>query len=1357
MASVSASPQEVTSEASFEPFVPPLVQRWLARSPTPPVHPLSERFTAAVLFADITGFTPLTEHFARQGDRGAEVVQEILNRCFGRMVDLVLDSGGEVVKFAGDAMLALWPAGDDAQLPLAVRRAGRCGLAIQETLDGLDAAGSGRLRLRLGIGAGEVWAVCVGGLHGSWEALVGGAPLREAAQAEHQAKPGEVLLSASAWALVQGECEGIPAESCVRLLRTGNLPRPVPSTAERPSRPALAAFIPPVVLRRLEAGQHGFLSEFRQVSVLFAAIREADGSAPESLERLQAAAGCFQEMVDRYGGSVNQLLVEDKGMTFVAGWGVPFHSHEDDAARSVLAAMDVHVALRDRGFAPAVGVAGGRVFTGTRGNARRLEYALIGAKVNLASRLMQAAGGRILCDASTRDAAARQVLFEELPPLSIKGKAGPVAVFRPLRRERRDLKRWREREVVGRQEELRLLAAELEALRSGAGGGVIVLGAEPGMGKSLLVSVLLDRARETGLRTFLAASESLDRSTAYYPFREVFGQILGLGGDSEAQRSLLLSRLGPDSAARASLLNPVLPFALEETPATLQMTPEARGEVSRRLLVDLFKQGTEGEPALLVVEDAHWLDTASWSLVEELRQQVKDLLLVVATRPVEEDEMTPEHRRWLAEPGVRRVQLGALRAEESVALACRRLGVRTLPLPAVDLIQAKPEGNPLFVEELALALRDRGLLRIEEGQARLAVDGEELAAMSFPSTVQGAIAGRIDRLSPEQQLTLKVASVFGRSFDLHALVAVHPLDAGEGELRAQIESLMGVDLLQAGEPDPDPVYLFKHAIIQEVAYGLLPYAQRRPLHGAVAGWIERSCEGSPTWHPLLAHHWREAGEAGKALDHFEKAGEHALTNFANREAARFFGAAVELTDEVGSETERRSLLELRLGKAHVNAADYVRSQAHLEAGLALLDRSIPGPAMREASAAAGEVVRQAAHRIWTKRFFGRARERREARLEAASAYEALAEVYFYTNQPLLMFYSVLRELNLAEEAGSSAELARGYVNAGSAAGFVRLHRLSDFYCRRAMEIARQTGHAPALIWVALISGIHYIGRGQWSRVQEWSAEAIELARRLGDERRWSDITVNLADVFYYKGRFTEALRLKEEVRMAADRRRELRSAASGLRGKVYSLVTMGRVAEAKACLDSIREIVGQGLPAEREMTELDLDAFTALFDLWEGDAASAFSAAERAAARIERFSKGVSFYNVIIPCATVAEVCFSLLDHPLDLDREAVRRTARNVCHALRVFSRIFPIARPAAWLYQGKYERLSGRLRKALSACKSCSREAELLGMTWFRACAEQEIACHLAVREREQHLQTARALFSKMGVPMPAQIPWS
>jgi class 3 adenylate cyclase len=873
-------------------YVPALIVRRLATNATPISQPTAERFAAAVLFADISGFTALGERLAQRGLAGSEELAALLNDYFGRVIDLISAHGGEVTKFAGDALLALWPVPPDTvrlglvareALAQATGRAAHCALAIQAALGNYCLADGTPLLLQIGIGAGDVSSVHLGGVFNRWEFLLSGSPMVQMSQAKDRARPGTIVLSPEAWAFIQAQSSGQPVDRDFVELKTMSHSLP-PQPAILPplppqAKPGLQAYIPAAVLARLEAGQTGWLSELRRLTVMFIKLPSYGTSIKHpyarTLPRAQAVMQALQTSLYRYAGSINKLNVDDKGITLVAAMGLPPLSHKDDAARAIHAALEMQAALKALGRRSAVGITTGWVFCGPIGNGRRREYTMVGNVVNMATRLMQAAEANliarqemtdILCDEATFQAIQEQaskgqllagrLTFDKLPQITVKGKVEPVAAYRPHQRTVPTPSKIQHRKakttLTGRSTERAFLHEQLQSLRHPPDNNpatILVVEGEAGIGKTRLVDELLAQARALRLGALTGAGHALEQTTPYYAWRTIFRQLFDLDtlfNDTAAQRAHVLRRLPSGRDERgfpalalhlSPLLNTVLPLNFPENSATTKLSAAERQRTTQLFLLRLLQRAVTNQdrqkqpPRLLVLENGQWLDEASWELALAVSQQVQPLLLVVATRPFREQDgvnpLPPAAHLLLQSPNAHWLRLSGLANDEVAALVSQQLGVNELPAELRLALQHKAEGHPFYSQELARSWRDSGLIHIAGRHCRLATDIQTLENTDAPDVLQKAIISRLDRLAPAQQLIVKVASVLGRTFTLSALQAIYPLPGGQ--LPNQLTALIQLDILCPLPGAAEPTYRFKYALVQEVAYNLLPNSQRHQL------------------------------------------------------------------------------------------------------------------------------------------------------------------------------------------------------------------------------------------------------------------------------------------------------------------------------------------------------------------------------------------------------------------------------------------------------------------------------------------------------------------------------------------------
>jgi class 3 adenylate cyclase len=414
----------------------------LERNPQLPREPMSASFEAAVLFADMQNFTILAERLTREDPRmGVQKLAGYLDIYMGRLVDIITDCGGDIVKFAGDAVFAIWPArngnGTDsgepgADLARAVRYATTCGLTIQKQLHKYQVDDNVVLALRVGVSAGLLHELHLGGHLDRWEQLFAGGPMGQAGHAGTLAQPGEVILGPRAIRALEegGAGRRVPGGRFrLRMPAHNSMPAPLlRSIIPVNARDAFNVYVPRAVLI---GDATGMRAELRPVSVLFCKVRGIEFTPGTPVATVQTIMRVMQECVYRYEGSINRFGVDEKGAILLAAFGLPPLVHVDDAVRGIRAALDIRQALKALGYDAAIGVATGRAFCGTVGNETRCEYTMHGTNVNLAARLMVNAE-TILCDENTQAAAREQFSFEVQPPLHVKGREDPVRTYRPV-------------------------------------------------------------------------------------------------------------------------------------------------------------------------------------------------------------------------------------------------------------------------------------------------------------------------------------------------------------------------------------------------------------------------------------------------------------------------------------------------------------------------------------------------------------------------------------------------------------------------------------------------------------------------------------------------------------------------------------------------------------------------------------------------------------------------------------------------------------------------------------------------------------------------------------------------------------
>lgn len=1328
-------------------YVPDIVVRRLLQDPTPIAKPQIDRFPAAVIFIDISGFTTLTEILVKSGPDGLEALTAILNAYFGQIVDLILKYGGDVLKFAGDALLAVWPV-QEAELNLHKQtlQACQCALVIQDFSQSYTATSDVSLALRIGVGAGNVAIAHIGGVYKRWEHAITGAPLGQIRLTQNLAQPGQVILSPAAHTLVQYQCIGTTVDNgCWHLTALSKVDRPTntrPKDLPADLAAGLKAYIPGAILDRLEAGQREWLAEYRLLTLLFINLPDLNAKTP--LEQAQGIMQALQSSLYRFEGSINKISVDDKGATLIAALGMPPFAHEDDADRGVRAALEMQVKLKGLGWRCSIGITTGNVFCGIVGSARRREYTVIGDIVNLAARLMQAAQDNILCDPTTYAATCRRVAFTALPPLILKGIEQPIVVYQPLGTLKQQDQSMRS--LVGCQRERQHLLELAQILQFDQQGSTAVLEGEAGIGKSQVILNFLEWCQTQDLPFVVGAGDAIEKFTPYFAWRPIFNQILQLEQLLDAadrrQRILDLLEAQADLIALTPLLNFISGLDFPETPITQQMKGQVRADNTRNVLLYLLQMGLAQDPHVIVLEDAHWLDSASWALALAVHQQALPILCVIATRPLA-DPWPEDYSQLLETEQTKYLRLRGLSRRETQQFVSQQLEVSHLPQSVVEFVYAKAEGHPLFSEELAYSLRDNGFIQIAQGQCQLSVPDLRLEGLDLPSTLQGLITSRIDRLLPPQQLMLKVASVIGRNFRGDLLEAIYPLPADKNRLPEHLESLQRLELIVLDTPPPNLEYMFRHIMTQEVAYQLLMFSQRRTLHHAIATWYEQNyIDDLAAVYTLLAYHWQQAEAIDNATHYLEQAGEQALQGGGYQEAVAFFSQVLALHTP-NAQVPRLQLAQWhrQLGEAHYGLGQLPESQTQLLQAITTLDHPIPKNERIIAIKLAWQGLKQLWHRLQPRRRINQSPSRQAHILELTRSQICLGEVCYYTNSKILGTYATLVGLNLAETVPPSSELSRIYANMCFATGVYQLHFLAQQYGDLAEQIIQQIdAPLPCIGWICMVVGVYKSGVGQWQSARDTIQRSIDACRQLQDWHVLAQAVAGVALIDHFQGRFPDAIALWEETQALGAQHGDIQSYAWGLMGQAEGWACAGNWAAATTCVEEVQAIFAEqpGLVAD----QIRFAGIASRVYLHHHDLNQAQQVIETAVQLlIQSDPIAVHIHEGYVG---IAESCFHLWTHNLQ-DSQQVRQA----CESLQQFAKSFPIAQPRALLWQGMWLWHQGKTTQAQKHWHQAVQLANRMAMPYEQVRIHQQWGQHLDPQDpgHQQHLNQAQQLLRQLG----------
>jgi ABC-type transport system substrate-binding protein/class 3 adenylate cyclase len=657
--------------------------------------------------------------------------------------------------------------------------------------------------------------------------------------------------------------------------------------------------------------------ERRIVTVLFADIVDSTSIAEQlGSERSKFLVDEVMRVmgaeVERFEGTVAQYV----GDELYAVFGAP-QSHEDDSERAVRAALAIQRALERYGaevrdaygieLAVRIAINTGPVVIQPDSDD---PYNALGDTVNVAARIQKlAAAGEVVVGRDTKLQVETCFALESLGPHELKGVSQPVETFKvvgPADGGPRPLG-----PLIGRDFEVTVLERAMDALLEGRGAVVAVVG-EPGIGKTRLVGELRavygERARFVEGRAV-----SYAQSFPYWPIRDLLREWVGAGAATPEAR-VRLELKAELQAVFGDDADDVYPFIASLMGLTLEPDAQQRlRDLNREsiqtrtfdVVSELLCRLARDTPLCLVLDDLHWADESTLDLIEHLLAVTDEasvcIFLLYRTEREHRSWRLGERARQRYPHRYREIELRALPPDAARTLVASAAGAE-LPEQVADLLAERAGGNPFFLEEALRDLVERGALERDNGRFTLAVDADELVV---PALVQGALQARLDRLDRETREVLSTAAVAGRTFGLPLLEEVLPRE----QVQAALSELQRLDLVVEVRRRPSPEYRFRHGLVQEVAYASLVETRRRRLHLQVGEAIERLAgESTDQYFALLARHFSEADEPGKAADYLLKAGDAARSVYADQEAVAHYERARRFLARSGDDGRARETL-----------------------------------------------------------------------------------------------------------------------------------------------------------------------------------------------------------------------------------------------------------------------------------------------------------------------------------------------------------------------------------------------------------------------------------------------------------------
>lgn len=1071
-------------------FVPPLAMDWITTHP----DALHRGLHGTWLFTDVAGFTAVTERLSARGRVGAEELVETLSGVLDAMVAVAHGRGGQLVKFAGDALLFFFEGEHHAVRATAAATELRSALRTATQVP--TALGQLRLTASTGVHTGAADAVLAGRHHR--EVALLGPVVSRLLELEGAATAGEVLVSAETAALLPAAATTARRDGAhvVVWRQAPDLPPAEPLTSPRGD--ATARRLLPGLLADALAGRRfdpahrvatmGFL-RFGGTDALLAS-EGRDGVA----ERVATVLDVVEEAFRVEDVGLLSVDAEEDGVKVYASAGVPLTS-EDDEGRLIRACHAIVGA--DLPLPVQIGLNRGHVFAAELGTGSRAAFSAMGDTVNTAARICsKAPPGAVWAHPAVRAHARQQWVATPRGPFAFKGKSEP----QPVEELGADLGLRRGGPVlaaalVGRVEEVTELRRTVTAALDGRIGGVVVRG-QVGIGKTRLVDTVLadlDALDAPHAEVLELHAEPYGAATPYRVLRDPVRAILGVErGDEQDMAAALLAgirRLVPQHEGLAALLGDVVAVDVPASDEVRAILPRYRPDRTRDVLVDLLS--AVHDRLLVRVENAHWADAASARLLRGLHRDAAGrpwcVLVVRREDPggLELETSAPVH------------EVGPL-DDDDVRSLVLALSARQPMLPhAVEEVVRRAAGNPLFATELVLSTSEGG---------------------TASDSLQGAITARVDALPPVARRVLSYASVLGVTFRRSVLDDVL---AAEG-LRVDPATLD--QLGRFLDVDDEGRLAFHAGVVRDVVYDGLGFRLRSRLHGAAAAAVEGLVADEAVDPGLLALHWSAAGDHRRALPHALVAAERAELAHANEEAAANLEVALAGLGRGAGDRELTRRLWLRLGDARDRAGEPDRAlDAYRRAARMSVDvreRAEVGlrrVGVRERQGAFPSALREVT--VIRRELADDPSE--EARRLRASAAALGAMVRQRQEQPTEALTRARQAISEAEAVGARRALARGKSVLAWAAMLLDLPE-RDEHLRHALALFEDAGDLDGVAHIANNLGVIAYYNGDWAAALSWYDRAEEALRRAGNIAEAALTAANAGEVLANQRRVEEA-------------------------------------------------------------------------------------------------------------------------------------------------------------------------------------------------------------------------------------------
>ncbi|NMB99259.1 MAG: tetratricopeptide repeat protein [Thermoanaerobaculaceae bacterium] len=906
--------RKISESAKITAQIPKFIVKILSRHNASEIIAKYVPVDGTFLFMDISGFTSLSENLSRFGREGTEILTQQISSYFEIALESFFEYGGDVVKFGGDALTIFFEKSVDEAISNNILRACKSSLVALNSLQGYIVKtpfGDFELKAKIGISFGSNSFLLLGEEDNRLEYIFSGVSVDCSAEAEHNAKPLEIVFDKDTFLKVENLCNASKvSENFLKLISLNSEPKIInQEKLDEVDVQRLKNFIIPSVYGQIKAGGEKLLSDHRPVIPCFVSFPSFELESEKGCEIIQKYFLKIIELLKGFGGSFNRMDTGDKGSKFLCFFGAP-ETYADNEERAVAFSLELKKLEKEitQIKGQSIGITSGIAYCGLVGSPIRQEYTIMGDVVNVSARLMTLAKGTILVSDEVREKTKKKFKYSAKKKISLKGKSYEISVSTPLKTISKKIDFFESKQAifVGREDEI----SKLKSLLKRSSNEIVVSG-EAGIGKSELIrNVIQDIG--FGKYSFSFINIPFSLSSTYYVAQNIIEIVFKKIG-IDASKIGVYEDFFPDKIDFLPLLNLIFGRTVKENRVTKSLSAEQRVETLAEIYSELLDKTSQKltEKLVVVVEDFYRISNEDKEFLSKVLERLSSSRINFVFVSRKNEKLSQKSKI---------VFLNGFSKHEVELYAKKFLKNSSVPLDLVEFLYERSSGNPFYLKEILSMLKEKKIVSLSRDNFVIFNPQE---AYSLSRSLEEIILMRIDSLQSIEKNLLKIASCFGEFFETDKLSNIFVPKLTENEIREKFSKMNYLGIVKNSERG----FQFSKNLLRDTLYNSILVSNKRNIHRQIGELFEKE-KKKEEYSETLSFHFGVGEVYDKAFDYSLIAARRAYLQQLYFKAQKFYSLSIEYGEKIGKKIEEIELLNYL--KSLIATSEYDRAEKIIE-------------------------------------------------------------------------------------------------------------------------------------------------------------------------------------------------------------------------------------------------------------------------------------------------------------------------------------------------------------------------------------------------------------------------------------------